>query len=84
MRAAVGNQLLRKLYSRRMNLVAQREDRRRLAALPLRMDHEILLLADKRGDIRQTRGRGKHVVFGRIARPSDVEELLHAGYYSIL
>ena len=65
MRAAVGNQLLRKLYSCRMNLVAHREDRRRLAALPLRMDYEILLLADERGDFRKMRSRRKHVVFGR-------------------
>ena len=71
----------RKPFALRVDVVHQRAERRRLAALPLRMHDEVRHVLDETHDIRHTLGRRQHVMPFRIARPRDVEDSAHAAYY---
>ena len=66
----------------RVDAVHKALKERGLAGLPRRMYGKVLLTRDKAHDLRQALHCRNHVVFDRIARPRDVEELFHGTDYS--
>ena len=73
----------RKPLARGVDVVHQRTERRRLAALPWRMHDEVLLVLDQPHDVRNAFRRRQHIMVFRIARSRDVEDLAHAPYYTL-